>query len=41
MKAFNVSRLQNYRFGLPDPSRDTLIPGQWHHGTTLLIPKSV
>lgn len=33
-----ISLVQNYRFGLPDPSQDTLIQGQWHHGKTLLIP---
>lgn len=34
-----ISQVQNYRFGLPDPSLDTVIQGHWHHGSTLLIPK--
>ncbi len=34
-----ISLVQNNRFGLPQVARDTLIPGYWKHGRTLLIPK--
>lgn len=34
-----ISLIQNYRFGLQDPSLDMLVQGRWHAGRTLLVPK--